>query len=51
MVLLCVVLQYWYEGDEDGDLQVDFSIVWDGDFLIDKPAFMKGKTRSGFIPA
>ncbi|MEQ2222383.1 Plexin A3, partial [Ilyodon furcidens] len=32
---------YWYEGDEAGDLQVDFSIVWDGDFLIDKPAFMK----------
>ncbi|KAF3861043.1 hypothetical protein F7725_001298 [Dissostichus mawsoni] len=28
---------YWYEGDEAGDLPVDFSIVWDGDFFIDKP--------------
>lgn len=35
-------MQYWYDGDEAGDLPVDFSIVWDGDFFIDKPAAMKG---------
>lgn len=35
-------LQYWYDGDETGDLPVDFSIVWDGDFFIDKPPTMKG---------
>lgn len=40
----CLSLQYWYEGDEAGDLPVDFSIVWDGDFFIDKPTSMKGKT-------
>lgn len=40
--VLVLVLQYWYEGDEAGDLQVDFSIVWDENFLIDKPTFMKG---------
>lgn len=38
-------LQYWYEGDESGDLPVDFSIVWDGDFFIDKPMSMKGKDQ------
>ncbi|KPP66254.1 hypothetical protein Z043_115266 [Scleropages formosus] len=32
---------YWYDGDDVGDLPVDFSIVWDGDFFIDKPATMK----------
>lgn len=35
--------QYWYEGNEMGDLPVDFSIVWDGDFPIDKPSSMRGK--------
>lgn len=39
---LCLSEQYWYEGDEVGDLPVDFSIVWDGDFFIDKPLTMKG---------
>lgn len=43
---LVLVLQYWYEGDEAGDLQVDFSIVWDENFLIDKPTFMKGIPHS-----
>lgn len=43
---LSVSLQYWYEGDEAGDLPVDFSIVWDGDFFIDKPASMKGRNCS-----
>ncbi|XP_015249442.1 PREDICTED: plexin A3-like [Cyprinodon variegatus] len=37
----CQNTTYTYDGDEAGDLQVDFSIVWDGDFLIDKPAYMK----------
>lgn len=36
------LLQYWYEGNEMGDLPVDFSIVWDGDFPIDKPSALKG---------
>ncbi|KAK1801071.1 hypothetical protein P4O66_022778 [Electrophorus voltai] len=33
--------EYWYEGNEMGDLPVDFSIVWDSDFPIDKPASMR----------
>uniref|UniRef100_A0A674PF06 Plexin-A3 n=1 Tax=Takifugu rubripes TaxID=31033 RepID=A0A674PF06_TAKRU len=37
----CQNTSYWYEGDESGDLPVDFSIVWDGDFFIDKPMSMK----------
>uniref|UniRef100_A0A3Q0RGV9 Plexin A3 n=1 Tax=Amphilophus citrinellus TaxID=61819 RepID=A0A3Q0RGV9_AMPCI len=37
----CQNTSYWYEGDEAGDLPVDFSIVWDGDFFIDKPVSMK----------
>ncbi|XP_061112852.1 plexin A3 [Conger conger] len=37
----CQNTSYWYDGDEVGDLPVDFSIVWDGDFFIDKPANMK----------
>ncbi|KAG5282062.1 hypothetical protein AALO_G00051820 [Alosa alosa] len=37
----CQNTSYWYEGNEMGDLPVDFSIVWDGDFPIDKPASMK----------
>lgn len=39
----CFFPQYWYEGNEMGDLPVDFSIVWDGDFPIDKPSSMRGK--------
>ncbi|XP_078520777.1 plexin-A3 [Lissotriton helveticus] len=34
----CQNTSYVYEGDESGDISVDFSIVWDGDFYIDKPA-------------
>uniref|UniRef100_A0A3B3T602 Plexin A3 n=1 Tax=Paramormyrops kingsleyae TaxID=1676925 RepID=A0A3B3T602_9TELE len=37
----CQNTSYWYDGDDVGDLAVDFSIVWDGDFFIDKPATMK----------
>ncbi|XP_062855302.1 plexin A3 [Trichomycterus rosablanca] len=37
----CQNTSYWYEGNEMGDLPVDFSIVWDGDFPIDKPLMLK----------
>ncbi|KAA0714339.1 Plexin A3 [Triplophysa tibetana] len=37
----CQNTSYWYEGNEMGDLPVDFSIVWDGDFPIDKPPSMR----------
>ncbi|XP_035377715.1 plexin A3 isoform X2 [Electrophorus electricus] len=37
----CQNTSYWYEGNEMGDLPVDFSIVWDSDFPIDKPASMR----------
>ncbi|XP_058873462.1 plexin A3 isoform X2 [Acipenser ruthenus] len=37
----CQNTSYWYDGDDVGDLPVDFSVVWDGDFFIDKPASMK----------
>uniref|UniRef100_A0AAR2LBR8 Sema domain-containing protein n=1 Tax=Pygocentrus nattereri TaxID=42514 RepID=A0AAR2LBR8_PYGNA len=37
----CQNTSYWYEGNEMGDLPVDFSIVWDGDFPIDKPPTMR----------
>uniref|UniRef100_A0A8B9LM96 Plexin A3 n=1 Tax=Astyanax mexicanus TaxID=7994 RepID=A0A8B9LM96_ASTMX len=37
----CQNTSYWYEGNEMGALPVDFSIVWDGDFPIDKPSTMR----------
>ncbi|XP_067834818.1 plexin A3-like, partial [Heptranchias perlo] len=37
----CQNTSYSYEGDDIGDLAVDFSIVWDGEFIIDKPASVK----------
>uniref|UniRef100_A0A3Q2XEH6 Plexin-A3 n=1 Tax=Hippocampus comes TaxID=109280 RepID=A0A3Q2XEH6_HIPCM len=37
----CQNTSYWYEGMEAADLPVDFNIVWDGDFFIDKPVSMK----------
>ncbi|XP_058873044.1 LOW QUALITY PROTEIN: plexin A3-like [Acipenser ruthenus] len=37
----CQNTSYWYDGDDIRDLPVDFSVVWDGDFFIDKPASMK----------
>lgn len=39
--------QYSYEGDEYGDTELDFSVVWDGDFPIDKPATFRGEGRDG----
>lgn len=39
--------QYSYEGDEYGDTELDFSVVWDGDFPIDKPATFRGEQRDG----
>ncbi|XP_049981027.1 plexin-A3 isoform X3 [Alexandromys fortis] len=33
----CQNASYFYEGDEFGDTELDFSVVWDGDFPIDKP--------------
>nr|XP_012613632.1 plexin-A3 isoform X3 [Microcebus murinus] len=33
----CQNTSYSYEGDEYGDTELDFSVVWDGDFPIDKP--------------
>nr|XP_033778727.1 plexin-A3 isoform X2 [Geotrypetes seraphini] len=37
----CQNTSYSYDGNESGDISVDFSIVWDGDFYIDKPANFK----------
>uniref|UniRef100_G3U6R3 Plexin-A3 n=1 Tax=Loxodonta africana TaxID=9785 RepID=G3U6R3_LOXAF len=33
----CQNASYSYEGEEYGDTEFDFSVVWDGDFPIDKP--------------
>ncbi|XP_063102683.1 plexin-A3 isoform X5 [Cavia porcellus] len=33
----CQNASYSYDGDEYGDAELDFSVVWDGDFPIDKP--------------
>ncbi|XP_045141415.1 plexin-A3 [Echinops telfairi] len=34
----CQNASYSYDGDEYGDTELDFSVVWDGDFPIDKPS-------------
>ncbi|KAM6151718.1 plexin-A3 isoform 2-T2 [Rhynchocyon petersi] len=34
----CQNASYSYEGDEYGHTELDFSVVWDGDFPIDKPS-------------
>uniref|UniRef100_A0A7N4NKZ4 Plexin-A3 n=1 Tax=Sarcophilus harrisii TaxID=9305 RepID=A0A7N4NKZ4_SARHA len=33
----CQNTSYSYEGDAQGAVALDFSVVWDGDFYIDKP--------------
>uniref|UniRef100_A0A2K5DDC6 Plexin-A3 n=1 Tax=Aotus nancymaae TaxID=37293 RepID=A0A2K5DDC6_AOTNA len=33
----CQNASYSYEGDDYGDAELDFSVVWDGHFPIDKP--------------
>ncbi|XP_040830566.1 plexin-A3 isoform X2 [Ochotona curzoniae] len=33
----CQNASYSYEGEEHGDTELDFSVVWDGGFPIDKP--------------
>lgn len=37
------VSQYSYEGEEHGDTELDFSVVWDGGFPIDKPPGFRGE--------
>ncbi|XP_043357275.1 plexin-A3 isoform X3 [Dermochelys coriacea] len=37
----CQNTSYWYEGDAVGELPVDFSVVWDSDFPIDRPSGFK----------
>lgn len=39
----CQNASYFYEGDEFGDTELDFSVVWDGDFPIDKPPSFRGE--------
>lgn len=37
--------QYDYEGNDISDLPVDLSVVWNGDFVIDNPYNIQGKSR------
>ncbi|XP_074872779.1 plexin-A3 [Carettochelys insculpta] len=37
----CQNSSYWYEGDAVGELLVEFTVVWDGDFAIDQPPGFK----------
>ncbi len=39
---LSVSLQYLYEGMRISELPVDFSVVWNGNFIIDNPENIKG---------
>lgn len=38
--------QYDYEGSDISDLPVDLSVVWNGNFVIDNPSNIQGKTLS-----
>ncbi|NXX05504.1 PLXA1 protein, partial [Larus smithsonianus] len=33
----CLLLQYFYEGNDISDLPVNLSVVWNGNFVIDNP--------------
>ncbi|XP_061470157.1 plexin-A3 isoform X1 [Rhineura floridana] len=37
----CQNTSYWYDSDELGELPLDFDVIWDGDFAIDKPPGFK----------
>nr|XP_020648579.1 plexin-A3 isoform X1 [Pogona vitticeps]XP_020648580.1 plexin-A3 isoform X1 [Pogona vitticeps]XP_020648581.1 plexin-A3 isoform X1 [Pogona vitticeps]XP_020648582.1 plexin-A3 isoform X1 [Pogona vitticeps]XP_020648584.1 plexin-A3 isoform X1 [Pogona vitticeps] len=37
----CQNTSYWYDGEEVGELLLDFDVIWDGDFAIDKPPGFK----------
>lgn len=38
------LLQYDYEGSDISDLPVDLSVVWNGNFVIDNPFNIQGRT-------
>uniref|UniRef100_A0A670KIJ4 Plexin-A2 n=1 Tax=Podarcis muralis TaxID=64176 RepID=A0A670KIJ4_PODMU len=37
----CQNTSYWYDSDDLGELPLDFDVIWDGDFAIDKPPGFK----------
>lgn len=39
-------IQYLYEGMRISELPVDFSVVWNGNFIIDNPEKIQGNQRS-----
>uniref|UniRef100_A0A672MLY6 Plexin A1 n=1 Tax=Sinocyclocheilus grahami TaxID=75366 RepID=A0A672MLY6_SINGR len=41
----CQKTMYDYEGNDISDLPVDLSVVWNGDFVIDNPYNIQGKTH------
>lgn len=44
-LFLCLP-QYDYEGSDISDLPVDLSVVWNGNFVIDNPVNIQGRTFS-----
>lgn len=40
--LLCLLWQYFYEGNDISDLPVNLSVVWNGNFIIDNPQNIQG---------
>lgn len=38
-------LQYLYEGMKISELPVEFSVVWNGNFIIDNPENIKGEKQ------
>lgn len=40
------LLQYLYEGMKISELPVDFSVVWNGNFIIDNPENIQGEPTS-----